>query len=150
MLIYKKKYSLKLSTNFRFRGIFNKARAFQEKTHLNSHYTIKNELTTIETKIPYTVVKFMTIDNVFVTGTPKRFQNYCKSENYMPAEFILSKGTIEPDEWYIQQETKQIFIIEKKSQFSSGSTDEKLQTGVFKRRVLSNALPQFTVHYVYC
>ena len=49
----------------------------------------------------------------------------------------LTPGTKQPDEFYLDTKKRNAFIIEKKTQSTSGSVDEKLQTAVFKRYVLS-------------
>lgn len=55
-----------------------------------------------------------------------------------------------PDEAYIDLEKKNIFIIEKKFQQTSGSADEKLQTGLFKQLHYKELFPNFKIYYMYC
>jgi hypothetical protein len=55
-----------------------------------------------------------------------------------------------PDEAYIDLEKKNIFIIEKKFQQTSGSADEKLQTGHFKQLHYKELFPNFKIYYMYC
>jgi hypothetical protein len=55
-----------------------------------------------------------------------------------------------PDEAYIDLEKKNMFIIEKKFQQTSGSADEKLQTGLFKQLHYKELFPNFKIYYMYC
>lgn len=59
-------------------------------------------------------------------------------------------GCKKPDEAYIDLEKKNIFIIEKKFQQTSGSADEKLQTGYFKQLHYKELFPNFKIYYMYC
>jgi hypothetical protein len=61
-----------------------------------------------------------------------------------------SAGCKQPDEVYIDSNTKTIFIIEKKFQQTNGSVDEKIQTGVFKKFHFSQLFPNYEIHYIYC
>lgn len=56
-----------------------------------------------------------------------------------------------PDEVFINVKKKKAYIIEKKFQNTSGSTDEKLQTCDFKKRIYKKLLrgTGFTVKYFY-
>lgn len=49
----------------------------------------------------------------------------------------LTPGTKQPDEFYLDTKKRNALIIEKKTLSIIGSADEKLQTVVFKRYVLS-------------
>jgi hypothetical protein len=68
-----------------------------------------------------------------------------KNINIQPAA-----GCKKPDEAYINETRKQLFIIEKKFQQGPGSVDEKLQTGLFKKTHYKKLFPNYTIHYVYC
>tara|TARA_Y100000816_G_C26012588_1_gene529432 strand:- start:29 stop:625 length:597 start_codon:yes stop_codon:yes gene_type:complete len=59
-------------------------------------------------------------------------------------------GCKNPDECYIDQEFKNIFIIEKKFQQCSGSVCEKIQTPDFKLWQYSRTFPNYTIIYIYC
>ena len=59
-------------------------------------------------------------------------------------------GCKEPDEAYIDNVRKTIFIIEKKFQQTEGSVDEKIQTGPFKKFHYSQQFPNYKIHYIYC
>ena len=59
-------------------------------------------------------------------------------------------GCKNPDECYIDEELKNIFIIEKKFQQSPGSVCEKIQTPDFKLWQYSRTLPEYNIIYIYC
>tara|TARA_Y100000389_G_C17445732_1_gene511483 strand:+ start:176 stop:829 length:654 start_codon:yes stop_codon:yes gene_type:complete len=63
---------------------------------------------------------------------------------------IDSEKSLQPDECYIDETNKVINIIEKKFQQSSGSVDEKIQTGAFKRWFYKEQYPEYTIKYCYC
>ena len=43
-----------------------------------------------------------------------------------------------------------MFIIEKKFQQTSGSVDEKIQTGYFKKMHYEELFTHFKIYYIYC
>ena len=59
-------------------------------------------------------------------------------------------GCKKPDECYIDDELKNIFIIEKKFQRGKGSVCEKIQTPDFKLWQYSRTFPHYTIVYIYC
>lgn len=59
-------------------------------------------------------------------------------------------GCKQPDECYIRDSDKVIFILEKKYQQCSGSVCEKLQTAVFKQDHMRELFPSHRVVYFYC
>ena len=59
-------------------------------------------------------------------------------------------GCKNPDECYIDKESKNIFIIEKKFQQCSGSVCEKIQTYDFKVWQYARTFPDYTIIYIYC
>lgn len=61
----------------------------------------------------------------------------------------MAHGTKQPDEAYVNEKAKVIYIIEKNFQQRSGSVCEKLQTGVFKRYFLQSKLKNYHVEYIY-
>lgn len=61
----------------------------------------------------------------------------------------IGHGCKEPDECYIHEESKNIFIIEKKRQSCPGSVCEKIQTGPFKFWQFKKLLPEYNIHYIY-
>jgi hypothetical protein len=59
-------------------------------------------------------------------------------------------GCKNPDECYINEIYKTIFIIEKKFQNKSGSVCEKIQTPDFKIWQYSRTFPDYKIYYIYC
>jgi hypothetical protein len=75
------------------------------------------------------------------------------SENCINVKQENMHGCLRQDDCYINTTTKQVFVIENKFQSQSGSTSEKIQTGVCKRdhytQLLLGPTPYF-VHYIFC
>ena len=59
-------------------------------------------------------------------------------------------GCKNPDECYIDESLKHIFIIEKKYQQCSGSVCEKIQTPDFNLWQYSRTFPKYNIIYIYC
>jgi hypothetical protein len=59
-------------------------------------------------------------------------------------------GCKKPDECYINEKSKIIFIIEKKFQQVGGSVCEKIQTSEFKLWQYNRTFPNYKVVYIYC
>ena len=72
-------------------------------------------------------------------------------ENYIDKNINGAHGCKKPDECYIDENAKTIFIIEKKFQQCSGSVCEKIQTVDFKlwqyNRIFKN---EYKIVYIYC
>ncbi len=76
---------------------------------------------------------------------------YLNSINEKNNNIKIAHGCKQPDECYIHidKNGKDIFIIEKKFQNSSGSVCEKIQTGPFKKKHYKTLFPNYNIHYVY-
>jgi len=109
---------------------------------------LATEYKTIETTGGYKKIIFNGSDSVFIT-TKKAKQRVPFLTPSRPKE-LQAHGCKLPDECYIDQEKKVLFIFEKKSQKGSGSVCEKLQTADFKRKHYSKLFPQYSVVYFYC
>ena len=71
--------------------------------------------------------------------------------NKFEGQYLLSKG-LEPDEAYLDEENGVLTIFEKKTQSTSGSVDEKLQTCAYKiiqYRKVAQELGIKTVYFIY-
>jgi len=68
----------------------------------------------------------------------------------MNKDIAKAHGCKNPDECYIDEEFKNIFIIEKKFQQCPGSVCEKIQTSDFKLWQYSRTFPDYTIIYIYC
>ena len=71
-------------------------------------------------------------------------------ENKVNKGIKKAHGCKNPDECYIDEESKKMFIIEKKFQQCSGSTCEKIQTPDFKLWQYTRSFPGYTIIYIYC
>lgn len=94
----------------------------------------------------------------------KRFQGYYTEKHKYYSEFLQPKLNFKdlhwnefvskkylPDSVIVNENTKKVFIIEKKYQARSGSVDEKLQTCDFKKGVYSkmNDAVGYSTEYFY-
>jgi len=73
----------------------------------------------------------------------------CMKDNVNP-NIVKAHGCKNPDECYIDPESKKMFIIEKKFQQCSGSVCEKIQTGDFKLWQYKRTFPDYDIIYIYC
>jgi hypothetical protein len=114
---------------------------YEQLTDLKTHYNIidtKNEINTI----------------VF-NSTTKKFRTSKKTNLFKCIPEHLNTidkghGCKQPDEYYIDDENKVIFFIEKKFQEVNGSTCEKVQTIDFKIWQYSRTFPTYKIVYIYC
>ena len=109
---------------------------FESKTSLSEYYVEEH-------------VRFKKDGPMFILG------NKSKLKKYMIAKGEYSNvgdahGCIQPDECYINEESKTIFIIEKKSQRVQGSACEKIQSADFKKWQYGRLYPNYSIVYIYC
>tara|TARA_E500000178_G_scaffold342895_1_gene388802 strand:- start:86 stop:628 length:543 start_codon:yes stop_codon:yes gene_type:complete len=116
---------------------------YEELTDLkDSYYVIE--------KIKYNCekIKFHNYDNILVRCKKSSLFKIMNSE--MDSSVKKAHGCKEPDECYINNLTKEIFIIEKKFQQCSGSVCEKIQTPHFKIWQYKRTFPNWKIVYIYC
>ena len=82
--------------------------------------------------------------------TQTYFLKYYKRKKVVDCTIPELHGTKNPDECFVDEEKKQIVIIEKKFQQCGGSVCEKLQTCLFKKENYNDRFPDYEVEYVYC
>jgi len=70
--------------------------------------------------------------------------------NHIDTKIKKAHGCKNPDECYINQNNKIIFIIEKKFQQKPGSVCEKIQTSDFKKWQYNRTFPDYKIVYIYC
>lgn len=70
-------------------------------------------------------------------------------EIYLKQDFVKLEKSLQPDEAFIDEENKKLFIIEKKFQQSPGSVDEKIQTGLYKKEFYQELYPSYSIKYAY-
>jgi len=95
-------------------------------------------------------IKFKGTDKIFIEVPKKKLQKYMKSKDKMNTKISIAHGCKEPDEAYIDEDKKVLFIIEKKYQQCNGSACEKIQTGLFKRGHYGKIYPEYKIEYIYC
>ena len=115
---------------------------YEKITELDDKITIvkKNKLSDI--------VKFNGSEKSFTKTQQSNFLK-CMDDKINP-NIKKAHGCKRPDECYIDEVCKNIFIIEKKFQQGAGSVCEKIQTPDFKVWQYSRLFPDYTIIYVYC
>ena len=133
--------------------------SYEAKTDLSTDYIIvpspTNGPSTTSTSPDSPLGKYPRIK---FTGNNKKFIKANKSELHkiMTAAKEINDnlepaaGCKNPDEAYIAPESNRVYIIEKKFQQTSGSVDEKIQTGVFKKYHYGKLFPNYRISYIYC
>lgn len=71
-------------------------------------------------------------------------------KDYINNKVCKAHGCKNPDECYIDEENKRIFILEKKFQQVNGSVCEKIQTVHFKKYHYGKTFPDYKIIYIYC
>jgi hypothetical protein len=123
--------------------------SYEDKTNLESLYTVlKTEK--IDKKTELKTIKFPNYEISLINANKSKLYKYLKSINEKNITLQPAAGCKEPDEAYIDNVRKSIFIIEKKFQQTEGSVDEKIQTGPFKKFHYSQQFPNYKIHYIYC
>ncbi len=115
---------------------------YEKITDLDDKITIEKQLKTSS------IIKFNGSEKSF-TKTKQANLFKCM-EDKINTKITKAHGCNNPDECYIDEELKNIFIIEKKFQHCSGSVCEKIQTPDFKLWQYSRTFPDYNIIYVYC
>ena len=109
------------------------------------------------TDLPYKVIqKHKDHKLIMFEYSPKRFVYTKKSglfrymENKMNHQIIPAHGCKQPDECYIYEDGRNIYIIEKKFQQTGGSVCEKIQTSDMKKWQYERTFPDYKIIYIYC
>jgi hypothetical protein len=76
------------------------------------------------------------IPNQFITSTKASFECLIAHNGVGSTLPKLTAGIKMPDEYYLDTSQKNAFIIEKKTQQTSGSVEEKIQSAAFKQLIL--------------
>ena len=116
---------------------------YEELTDLNTHYEIKEK-----NKFSNSIVFNTRKDILFITTKQSNVFKYM--DKHIKKNINRAHGCKNPDECFINENTKTMFIIEKKFQQSSGSVCEKIQTASFKKTHYNKIFPNYIVEYVYC
>jgi hypothetical protein len=116
--------------------------SYEEITDLNDKITISKEFKTSN------IIKFNGNEKSFIKTKQANLFKFMKDK--MNKDNAKAHGCKNPDECYIDEDFKNIFIIEKKFQQCSGSVCEKIQTPDFKLWQYSRTFPDYTIIYIYC
>jgi len=116
--------------------------SYEETTKLDDRITIieKNKFSNI--------IKFNDNKKLFIKT--KQGNLFKCMQDKINTDIAKAHGCKNPDECYIDEECKNIFIIEKKFQQCYGSVCEKIQTPDFKLWQYSRTFPDYTIIYVFC
>ena len=87
-------------------------------------------------------------DRIFISSKQYKFFKYM--DKYINKDIKKAHGCKKPDECYIDEEHKIIFIIEKKFQQVPGSVCEKVQTPHMKLWQYNRTFPDWYIVYIYC
>lgn len=120
--------------------------SYEEFTDLKSNYKSCNFIK----KDNIYEVEFEGYTRKFIKAHKSTLHKYMKKIGKMNEDLTPAAGCKEPDEAYIDTEKNIVFIIEKKFQQTSGSVDEKIQTGHFKKKHYEELFPNFKIYYIYC
>jgi len=115
---------------------------YEEITDLKTNYNV------FEKNPYYNLIKFNNSETEFkMTKQSKLFK--CMHDN-INHNIVKAHGCKNPDECFIDENKKNIFIIEKKFQQIGGSVCEKIQTPDFKIWQYSRTFPKYNIVYIYC
>lgn len=78
------------------------------------------------------------------------FNMYMEEQGEKNNNIKSAPGCRNPDDCYIDEKNKKIFIIEKKFQQTGGSVEEKIQTGNFKKNHYEELYQNYEINYIYC
>lgn len=121
---------------------------FEKETHLCTQYR------PIEQNDKYSTIRFnrtgLTLQTAEKNGVEILMASkMTKNEMDEYDRNIQADGTKLPDEFFLDQKNRVIFIVEKKKQMVNGSNSEIIQTGVFKEFHYKERYPNYTVIYIY-
>ena len=116
--------------------------SYEKNTDLSDKITTLNDFKTSSE------IKFNNTEKIF-KKTKQSYLFKCMKDK-INTDIIKAHGCKNPDECYIDEENKNIFIIEKKFQQCNGSVCEKIQTPDFKLWQYSRTFPDYNIIYIYC
>ena len=135
----------KLEENKKDSGDSNKnGLLYEEITDLKDRYNI------VDTKDGYKIIEFNDSEKKIIQVNKFKLHKYMEKHNKKNMNIKVAHGCKCPDEAYVIEDEKKLFIIEKKFQHCSGSTCEKIQTGDFKKKHYRKLFPSYKVEYIFC
>jgi len=108
---------------------------------------LKTDFTIIKEDKDFTIIKFNGFNTKFTRLIKKQL---FKHKGNKESKIKKAHGCKEPDECYIDENKKNIFILEKKFQQCGGSVCEKLQTTDFKLNHYKKHFPEYNIVYIFC
>lgn len=118
--------------------------SYEEKTDLSDNFLELEKGSYSKT------IQFTNTNKKFKRTQQSKFYKYMKKKEYLDNKIDKAHGCKNPDECYIDEREKNLFIIEKKFQQCPGSVCEKIQTPHFKLWQYKRSFPHFKIIYVYC
>lgn len=116
--------------------------SYERLTNLRNEYIVKS------TNNTHSIIQFKIIDRQFIFTKQTKLFKYMKDK--MNSLVYKAHGCKNPDECFIDENNKNMFIIEKKFQQGRGSVCEKIQTPDFKLWQYGRTFPTYTIIYIYC
>lgn len=116
---------------------------YEKLTDLSSEYSV------IDSYRYCKIVKFNSYPDVLIKLSTQ--SNLFKSmDHVLNKDINKAHGCKNPDECYINESSKTMFILEKKFQQVGGSVCEKIQTPSFKLWQYKRTFPDYKIVYIYC
>ena len=94
------------------------------------------------------IIKFINNDKELVNTNKSKFFKYMDKK--MDKSIMKAHGCKNPDDVYIDEENRVIFILEMKFQQVGGSVCEKIQTPDFKKWQYNRTFLEYEIVYIYC
>ncbi len=123
---------------------------YEKETLLSENYKVIKEREIKSNKKKYEEIKFNGSDIKYIHLEQSTFNMYMNEIGEKNSNITSAPGCKNPDDCYIDEVNKKIFIIEKKFQQTGGSVEEKIQTASFKKNHYKNLYPNYEIHYIYC
>ena len=104
---------------------------YEKETLLSNNYKTIEKKQIENNGKEYEIIKFNKNNIKYVHLEQSAFNMYMEEQKEKKENIISAPGCCNPDDCYVDDKNKKIFIIEKKFQQTSGSVEEKIQTGIF-------------------
>ena len=117
---------------------------YEDVTDVSTEYNIIRETALFKE------IQFNSSDKKFISGRKAALFKYMAENGKMDTSIQVAHGCKQPDQWFINEPDKQLFIIETKFQQKPGSVCEKIQTPHFKVWQYNRRFPSYDIVYIYC
>ena len=112
---------------------------YERLTNLSTHYLVLQE---------HPHYQQICIKNIPFVST-KKTSLFKYMDKHMDHQIVKAHGCKQPDECFINENNRTMFIIEKKFQQTGGAVCEKIQTSDFKLWQYSRTFPKYQIVYIY-